>query len=220
MLLVQCPGADVYAEERAMSTNTSAWGLGSPPPPFPVRRFTVDEYHRMIQAGILTEDDRVELLEGWIVPKMAHNPPHDCVLTRADEAIRALLPNAWRLRVQCAITTADSEPEPDLAVVLGPSTRYATRHPGPPDIGLLVEVSDSTLAHDRTDKGRLYAKESIPVYWIINVIDARVEVYTDPTGPGANPGYRQRQDYGLQDDVPLLLAGQVAGTLPVTELLG
>ncbi len=203
-----------------MSINTSTYGPGFPMAPFPVRRFTVDEYHRMIQTGILTEDDRVELLEGWITPKMAHNPPHDCALARADEAIRSRLPSAWRVRIQCAMTTTDSEPEPDLAIVLGPSTRYATRHPGPQDVGILVEVSDSTLAHDRNDKGRLYARERIAVYWIINLVDSRVEVYTDPTGPGAAPTYRQRQDHGLQDDVPLLLAGQVVGTVPVTELLG
>src|SRR5436305_4096318 len=85
-------------------------------PPAPVRRFTVDEYHRMIQTGILEEDDSVELLEGWIVLKMPRNPPHDVAIDLAREAIETRLPAGWRVRVQSAITTSDSEPEPDLAV--------------------------------------------------------------------------------------------------------
>src|SRR5438105_2876312 len=89
-------------------------------PRLPVRRFTVAEYHQMIAAGILGEDDKVELLEGLIVPKMARKPPHDAVLGIADDVIRARLPSAWKVRIQSAITTADSEPEPDIAVVRGP----------------------------------------------------------------------------------------------------
>jgi Uma2 family endonuclease len=189
------------------------------PPPFPVRRFTVDEYHRMIAAGILTEVDRVELLDGWITPKMPRNPPHDSFLAQADEALRARLPQAWRVRVQSAVTLTTSEPEPDLAVVLGPVNRYRATHPVPADIALLVEVADSSLNHDRTEKGRLYAADAIPVYWIINLVDGRVEVYTDPTGPGPNPGYRQRQDYAPQDAVPLRIGGQDVGPVPAGELL-
>src|SRR4051812_8247313 len=93
-------------------------------PRLPVRRFTVAEYHQMIDANILREDDKVELLHGWIVPKMTRKPIHDAVLGIIDDAIRALLPKQWKVRVQSAITTADSEPEPDLAVVRGPLNRY------------------------------------------------------------------------------------------------
>src|SRR5438552_1580477 len=158
-----------------------------------MQRFTVDEYHRMIDGGILTEEDRVELLEGWIVAKMPQTPMHNSVLDRSYEILRNVLPVGWRVRVQSAITTPDSEPEPDLAVVEGPANRYRTRHPGPADIAALVEVSDSTLTHDRGPKGQLYARANIGVYWIINLVDMQVEVYTDPTGPDASPRYRQRQ---------------------------
>ena len=192
---------------------------GNLPPPFPVRRFTVDEYHRMIQTGILTEDDRVELLEGWIVPKMPHNPPHDSVLDQSQETLRNVLPPGWRLRIQSAITTPDSEPEPDIAVVQGPANRYRTRHPEPLDIGMLAEVSDSTLANDRGLKAQLYARAGIAVYWIINLVDNQVEVYTDPTGPDPSPHYRQRRDYRAGDTIALTVGG-VPLAVTVADLLG
>jgi Uma2 family endonuclease len=189
------------------------------PPTYPLRRFTVAEYHRMAEAGILTEDDRVELLEGWVVPKMVHNPPHDATVDQAREAIDSRLPQGWRVRVQSAITTGDSEPEPDLAVVPGPAGRYRERHPGPEDVALLVEVADTSLSRDR-GKRRPYARARIPVYWIINLIDSRVEVYTDPNGPGRSPKYRRKEEYGIDDSVPLVVAGEALPPIPVRELLG
>jgi hypothetical protein len=80
--------------------------------PFPVWRFTVEEYHRLAESGVLEEDHAVELLEGWIVPKMIHNPPHDAAVELAQAAVSARLPQGWRPRIQSAITTSDSEPEP------------------------------------------------------------------------------------------------------------
>jgi len=174
----------------------------------------------MIQATILTEEDPVELLEGWIVPKMPKGTLHDSVLTQTQEALAGCLPSGWGTRVQCAITTSDSEPEPDVVVVPGPARLYRTRHPGPTDIALILEVSDSSLAHDRNAKGRVYARAGIEIYWILNVVDMQVEVYSDPTGPDPNPQYRQRQDYGLNAAVPLTIGGQVLNPIPVVQLLG
>jgi Uma2 family endonuclease len=189
------------------------------PPPYPMHQFSVDEYHRMIQTGILTEDDAVELLEGWIVPKMPRNPPHDGTIQIATEVLRQRLPSGWQVRVQSALTTGDSEPEPDLAIVRGDTRTYLSRHPGPQDTALVVEVADSSLNRDRQDKGRLYARASIVCYWIINLVDEQVEVYTAPSGPDANPGYRQRQDYDVQSAVPLMIDGQDRGPVPVRDLL-
>jgi Uma2 family endonuclease len=185
-------------------------------PPFPVRRFTVDEYHRLIQGGFFAADERFELLDGWITPKTSRNPPHDFSLTRASGVLRVRLPSGWDLRGQCAVTLATSEPEPDLALVLAPLDRYRARHPGPADVGLLVEVSDSTLDSDRNVKGPLYAQAGIEVYWIVNLVDTVVEVYTMPSPTG----YLQRQDYTLADAIPLVLGGQLVGPVPVVELLG
>src|SRR5207253_10920762 len=113
-------------------------------PPSPDYRFTVRQYHRMIEVGILTQNDPVELLEGRIVPKMPHNPPHDTAVDLAQTTIAAILPAGWRVRVQSAITTADSEPEPDVAVVRGPARRYARFHPRPRDIAVIIEVADTS----------------------------------------------------------------------------
>ncbi len=200
--------------------------IGAPPgsslfavPPWPVRRWTVAEYHQMIQAGILTEEDRVELIEGWIVPKMPHNPPHDGAVDNARQRIERLLPAGWQTRVQSAITLADSEPEPDVVVVPGPASRYYARHPEPHEIAVAIEVADSSLARDRGDKCRAYARAAIACYWIINLVHRQVEVYTDPTGPAAAPTYRRRIDYGLADSVPLVVAGQQVALIAVTDLL-
>lgn len=173
----------------------------------------------MIQAGILTEDDRVELLEGWIVPKMPHNPPHDGTIQSAGEVISSHLPPGWRVRTQSVVTTSDSEPEPDLAIVRGDRRTYLSRHPGPADVGTVVEVSDTTLARDRDLKARIYARAGIGVYWIINLVDMQIEVYTDPTGPDPSPCYRQRQDFLISQSVPLVLDGQTVAQVRVRDLL-
>src|SRR5437868_6059435 len=115
---------------------------GTPQPPaYPIRPFTVDEYHRMIQVGVLTEDDPVELLEGWIVLKMPRNPPHDSTIAQTQNTINKCLPAGWHVRVQSAITLSDSEPEPDLGIARGQPRDYASHHPGPVDIAALIEVA-------------------------------------------------------------------------------
>jgi Uma2 family endonuclease len=122
------------------------------------------------------------------------------------------------LRVQSAATLDRGEPEPDLVVARGPARRYVTQHPGPKDIGLVVEISDSTLAVDRGLKLANYARNRLPIYWIVNLIDALVEVYTESKG-GRSPTYRQRRDYGPHEAVPLVLAGQTVADIPVREML-
>jgi hypothetical protein len=173
----------------------------------------------MIRTGILTEEEPLELLEGWIAIKMARNPEHDLTLERVDAALRSRLPAGWRIRIQCAITTDDSEPEPDLAVVRGPIPAQAGTHPRPQNVGLLVEVADSSLDHDRTAKARTYARAAIPIYWIVNLPERQVEVYTDPTGPDTWPVYRTRRDHAASDTVPFVLDGREIAHIPVSEML-
>jgi hypothetical protein len=195
-------------------------------PPLPLlgtlagfRRFSVPEYHKLINIGLLNEDDDLELLEGYLVNKMAHNPPHDAAIQLAQEMIAPVLPPEWRLRVQSAITLVDSEPEPDLALVRGNARTYAAAHPRAADIGLLIEASDTTLAGDRFDKGRIYARAGIVCYWIINLPDRQVETYSQPSGPGAAPAYADRAIYQVGDTVPLVLDGVTIATLAVRDLL-
>ncbi|HWG42575.1 MAG TPA: Uma2 family endonuclease [Gemmataceae bacterium] len=200
------------------AANVSTKPRRLPLPTIPVYRFTVEQYHRMIEQGILTEHDRVELLEGWIAPKMTHNPPHDCSVLLGQTELLSRLSADWIVRVQSAITTRDSEPEPDLVMARGPARRYARAHPKQDDIALLIEVADSTLEDDRLEKARLYARARIAMYWIINLIDLQVEVYTVPK-TGRSPAYRQRRDYSIKDSIPLLIEGQNFGLISVRDLL-
>ncbi len=95
----------------------------------PVRCFTVDEYHRLLAVGILQEGEPVELLEGLLVLKMRSSPPHALVVGLLEDEVGRLLPPDWFKRGQSAVTTSDSEPEPDLAVIRGQPRDYRTRHP-------------------------------------------------------------------------------------------
>src|SRR4051812_3656454 len=117
--------------------------------PYWLRQFSVAEYHQMVQTGILTPDDRVELLEGWIVNKMSMNPPHASSVSRVRRRIDKVLPDHWTMRIQVPITLSDSEPEPDIALARGDEEVYDDRHPKPADIGVLIEVGDSSVIADR-----------------------------------------------------------------------
>ena len=108
-------------------------------PELPIYRFSVDQYHQMIDLGFLTSP--VELIDGWVVPKMPKKPPHVRSSQKVARRIESLLPAGWHLRRQDPITTLDSEPEPDIAVVQGAEEDYGERHPAPTDVGLIVEVS-------------------------------------------------------------------------------
>jgi Uma2 family endonuclease len=184
-----------------------------------LRRFTVAEYQRMIRNGIIREGERCELLEGWVVEKMSRNPPHDLVLGLVEDAVGSRLPAGWFRRDQSAVTTSDSEPEPDVGVVRGKRRDFGRRHPGPADMGLVIEVSESSLDQDRTEKQRIYARASIPVYWIVNIVEEQVEVYTDPTGDCDEPCYRSRRDYHRDEEVPLVLDGVEVARIPVRDVL-
>jgi Uma2 family endonuclease len=137
----------------------------------------------------------------------------------ADEAFRIVLPSGWRLRNQSAIRTTDSVPEPDLAVVRGAARDYAQRHPGPADTAMVVEISDTSLRDDRKLKARIYARAGIAVYWIVNLVDSRIEVHTKPTGPDPAPSYRERAEYCDGDLVPVWIDGVEVGRIVARNLL-
>jgi Uma2 family endonuclease len=182
-------------------------------------RFSVARYQRMIEAGILTSEDKVELLENYVVLKMPRNPPHDGTLDLVKAAIPPRTPSGWFSRVQQTVVLSDSQPEPDFALVRGTPRSYLTRHPGPADVGLVVEVADSSLLRDQRDKTRIYARGAITNYWIVNLVDRRIEVYTQPSGPTAVPAYTSFQVYQPGDSVPLVLDGNTVATVAVDELL-
>lgn len=187
------------------------------------RTFTGDEYDEMVRNGTLGEEDKVELHEGYIVYKKPINPPHDNAVDVLAELLGLMVPSGWRVRSQGTAKLTESRPEPDVALARGNRKTFANRHPEPADFGLVVEVSESSLARDELDKARIYARDSIPVYWVVNLVDRRVEVFTDPSGPeqpgGPEPHYRARQDYPAGTAVPVVLDGATVGTIAVDELM-
>jgi Uma2 family endonuclease len=183
------------------------------------RRFTVAEYHKLIDIGMLTEDDDLELLDGHLVKKMSKGPAHDGTLKKVEKRLLRVLPSGWDTRNQSVLALSASEPEPDLLVARDDPDGYTTRHPTAGDAGLVIEVSNTTLDTDREDKGPVYARAGIPEYWIVNVVDTQLEVYTDPDATTDPPAYRTRTDFAPGQDVPLVLDGQTVATLPVADLL-
>lgn len=202
----------------SITTLPPSWQTDEPPP-VPIWRFTVEKYQQLGEIGVLGENDRVELLEGWIVPKMVHNPPHDVSVQLTGRVLRAVIPEGWCDRSQATVRTDDSAPEPDVAIVRGSHRDFISRHPEPGEVGLVVEVAESSLSTDRGTKARLYARAQIPCYWIINLIDRQLEVLTNPGGPADAPAYDQRQVFGPDDDVPFVLDGTELARIAVRELL-
>lgn len=185
----------------------------------PVYRVTLDQYHRMIDAGVFVGGPKCELIHGVLLEKPVPGPPHSRSTSRLLRRLPPLFPEPdWFVGVQDSITLADSEPEPDFFAATGPEGKYADRHPGPKDLVLVVEVSDSRVGFDRGTKLALYAGSKVVQYWIVNLVDRRVEVYTLPRG-GKTPGYRQQTDYGPGDEVPVVVGGKELGRIPVSELL-
>ena len=182
-------------------------------------KFSTARYDAMVSSGILTSEDKVELLENYVVLKMPRNPRHDSSVRRVMRPLLKVLPSSWDLWTQLAVTFADSQPEPDFAVVRGSADDYELRHPSPDDIGLLIEVADSSLLRDQRDKTRIYARAGVPIYWIINLVDRRIEVFSKPSGPAETPGYAPSLNYQRGDEVPLVLDGAVVASIPVAELL-
>ena len=182
-------------------------------------RLSVDQYHELIRAGKLGEDDPVELLEGILVFKMPKNTPHVTCTKLLRRAIERLLPDGWHYLSQDPITLADGEPEPDGAVIRGRIEDYAHAHPGPGDVALVVEVADTSLARDRGIKLRSYARAAIPHYWIVNLVERTVETFSDPD-PSAEPAiYRSHVVFAEGRTVAFSLSGTteaiaVADVLP------
>ena len=183
-------------------------------------RIRVEDYHTMIADGRLTTDDRVELLDGQIVAKMPQNPPHARAISRVTRLTMAAIIHhpEWMVQSQVPITLDTSEPEPDLIIIMAPDERYEHRHPGSTEVALVVEVADSSLDQDQDRKQAIYAQAGLPVYWIINLNESYVEVYTQPVQT-PTPHYHLIERFRAGDMLPLMLAGVEVGRLNVRDLL-
>lgn len=147
--------------------------------------WSIERYHSAIERGTFTEADKLELIEGKLYQKMGSNPPHATCLTHLNFFFYKNYLSAYTIRSENPITLPTlSEPEPDLVLAKLPTQNYAKRHPYPADIVLVVEVADATLQKDRTIKLPTYAKAGLPEYWIVNLVDRQLEIYTQPRPDG------------------------------------
>ena len=186
------------------------------PAPRPLKRFTVEEYHRLIDLGFVTKRDRVELIRGLIVERPVMKPPHVIALTQLTILFYKLVGFERAIRSQAPITLADSEPQPGLVIAQGLLVDYVKGHPNPAQIQLVIEIADSTVREDQTSQLELYAESMVSEYWIVNIPELRIEVYTQPVRKSAS--YRMRKDYAIEDSVPVRLGGTDLGSLPVRDI--
>ncbi len=184
-------------------------------PVWPIpHRFTVDTYDRMGESGFIPE--KTELIRGEVVDKMGQGDAHSMCIDLLTRLLVGSIPLPTTVRCQSPVVMANSIPEPDFSISTPASTRGGKR-PTAADVYVLIEVSDSTLVGDRTTKLELYAENNIPEYWIVNLPDDCVEVYTRPAA--AEPRYDSKVVYGRGQSVPLAIAGLAPANIPVDSLL-
>ena len=176
------------------------------------RRWTRARYDRAIAAGVFGPDDRIELLDGRLLPMNPQGSRHAAIVAQAGDVLRTAFGAGCSVRTQCPLAAGDdSEPEPDLAVVTGQARDYLDAHPA--HALLVVEVADDSLRRDRGVKQRLYARHGIPEYWVLALPDARLEVHRDPTASGYRTVLMRRAGETV---APLARPG---AAVPVAELL-
>ncbi len=178
--------------------------------PSNIWRISVDRFLDLVDAGAFTEDEHVELLEGFIVEKMTANPPHANILDLLVTLLARMLPLNYVVGNQRPFTTNDSVPEPDILVY----PRLRNEHPSAATTSILVEVSDSTLADDQKRKKRIYARAGVAEYWIVNIPERQIEVYTQPH----NATFRQIRVYSGSDQMPVILNNAQIGTIDLTDI--
>jgi Uma2 family endonuclease len=152
----------------------------------PLRLFTVAEYHRMADAGIFTEDDRVELIEGEVVAMSPIGPRHAACVKKLAALVRdRTSSHALVVGVQDPVRLSDSsEPLPDISVLRPREDFYAEDHPGPADVLILIEVADASVMYDRSTKLPVYARSGIAEVWLVDLVKNIVDLYSSP-GPNA-----------------------------------
>jgi Uma2 family endonuclease len=181
------------------------------------RRWSREEYDRMITAGIFQPDERVELIEGEIIAMTPQGSGHATAVRLVEDALRRLFSMGFDVRVQMPLALGpDSEPEPDIAVVVGQPRDYRDEHPR--TAVLVVEVSDSTLALDRERKAALYARAGIQEYWLLNLMERCLEVFQAPQAIGS-PDARYHSRHVARAGESVSPIGCPTASLSLTDLL-
>jgi Uma2 family endonuclease len=179
------------------------------------RLFTADEYHRIAEAGVLGEDDRVELVDGEIVEMTPIGSPHAACVDRLTFLLQQAVAGRGIVRVQGPIRLdAHSEPQPDISILRPRADFYASAHPTPTDVLLVVEVADSSLRYDRDVKVPLYARTGIAETWLVDLSNERVEIFSQPGPHGYQASRQARRGERIASHVLQDI------TLRVDEILG
>ncbi len=187
----------------------------------------VDQYHRMIETGILPEGSNVELLDGLLVLKdrrdsrgdiMNVGPRHSGLVTVLYKLLDQLVePHGCHARCQQPITLPPgNEPEPDVSVAIGDWQRYFEQHPTASELVVVIEIADSSLRQDRDMKHRIYALAGIPAYWIVNVPQRQIECLTQANSDLNQ--YQDRQVFGTDDSISLTLPAGQSVTFAISDL--
>ena len=169
------------------------------------KRFTIDEYNRLVELGFFHEDDRVELIRGEILSMVAKGKLHSTCNRRLIRELSNLIGNRGTLQNQDPIIIpTNSEPEPDIAILRNRDDDYLSSHPTPQDVLLLIEIADSSLKYDQEVKLPLYAEAGISDYWIFNLIENCLETYNEPYRDLQDKfGYRRKVIYLPNESVNL-----------------
>jgi len=177
--------------------------------------FSVEDYHKLAEIGVLKEDDRVELIRGEIIDMPLIGPDHAGSVDELGDLFRVTFDRSVIIRTQNPLSLASgSEPEPDLAVVRRRDDHYRSGHPVAADVHLVIEVADSSLEYDRDTKALLYAEDGMLEYWLVNLVDDLILVYRDPSPAG----YRTVQALARGDVIRPLAFPDVA--VAVSDVLG
>jgi len=187
--------------------------------PARTRRWTRQEYDRLVELGVLHEDEPIELIAGELIVAEPKGSPHETAVGLTEEALRDAFGPHWVVRVGAPVALDnESEPEPDLAVVPGRWRDYREAHPSRP--ALVVEVAESSLTFDRNVKGSLYARAGVPDYWIVNLVDRALEVHRAPIRDAAAPfGWRYSSVRVLGPDAGEFPLARPAACVAVADLL-
>jgi Uma2 family endonuclease len=199
---------------------TPLWQQTPTLPEEPVLPLTVEAYHALLKAGLIEDGDPVELLEGFLVRKMGKGPRHERARRQLRRLLEKLMSDEFFVDEQGALTTGDSEPEPDVFVIRGTPDDYADRHAGPTETVLIVEISDSSVRRDRNLKKRVYGRAGVAQYWVVNLVAECVEVYSQPTGRTKAPGYAGTATYLVGDQIPVVIDGKEVGQVAASAILG
>lgn len=146
-------------------------------------RWSLEEYHQLVDAGIL-RDRKVELIQGNLLEMPPEGPEHTYKTASGADYLRQCVSQFATVREAHPVTLASSEPEPDLAVVKGSHEDYKKRHPNPDDIYLLVEIAQSTLSYDLGYKQQVYATAGVQEYWVIDVVGHKLHIFQQPSAEG------------------------------------